>query len=123
MADQGLSTRAVARLVPCDPALISRYANGKRQPSLKVAARLDEILGAGGELTSAAASARAARPAAWPGADLAAVEVARRTGATSVGTAGVERLELHADELAVAYHSTPPRAFLDQAGRSLGYVT
>jgi transcriptional regulator with XRE-family HTH domain len=50
MAGRELSTYAVARKVPCDPSLISRYRSGQQKPSKRLAARLDEVLGAGGEL-------------------------------------------------------------------------
>lgn len=52
MDEQGLGVRALARRVPCDPALISRYRNGRERPSAKVATRLDELLGAGGQLAA-----------------------------------------------------------------------
>lgn len=59
MGRQGVGVRELARQVPCDPGAISRLASGKRRPSAQMAARLDDVLSAGGEL---AASAKAA---AW----------------------------------------------------------
>jgi transcriptional regulator with XRE-family HTH domain len=53
MGDRGLSGKAVARKVPCDPAYISRLVNGKQRPSRQVAERLDDLLGAGGRLVGA----------------------------------------------------------------------
>jgi transcriptional regulator with XRE-family HTH domain len=50
MAERGLSGRALARQMPCDPALISRFINARQQPSAEMAARLDEVLETGGEL-------------------------------------------------------------------------
>ena len=55
MAERGISGNALARRVPCDKALISRYVNGKRKPPAKVARLLDDILGAGGQLAALAA--------------------------------------------------------------------
>jgi transcriptional regulator with XRE-family HTH domain len=55
MAARGVSGYALARLVPCDKALISRYVNDRQPPSRRMAARLDEVLGAGGKLTALAA--------------------------------------------------------------------
>lgn len=66
MAGQGLSGRGLARRVPCDPALISRLAQGRKRPSARMARRLDEVLGAGGALAAAAAQAVAGTPVpAW----------------------------------------------------------
>jgi len=47
----GVSGGELARQVPCDPALVSRYLNGRQQPSRRMASRMDEVLGADGELT------------------------------------------------------------------------
>lgn len=52
MAGRGLSGRALARKVPCDPALISRFVNSKQQPSAEMAQRLDDVLEAGGALVA-----------------------------------------------------------------------
>jgi transcriptional regulator with XRE-family HTH domain len=56
MDERGLSGKALARQVPCDAAYISRLASGKQRPSVKIAQRLDSILGAGGELAGLARS-------------------------------------------------------------------
>jgi len=54
MALRGVTGNELGRQVPCDPALISRYVNGKQRPSRRMACRLDEVLGAGGELAALA---------------------------------------------------------------------
>jgi transcriptional regulator with XRE-family HTH domain len=54
MAAGGLGVRELARLVPCNPGHISNLRNGRKRPSPQVAARLDDILGAGGELSALA---------------------------------------------------------------------
>jgi len=54
MDEREISGRALARKVPCDPGYVSRLASGKQRPSLRIARRLDELLGAGGELAAAA---------------------------------------------------------------------
>lgn len=54
MEERGLGVRALARRVPCDAGYISRLRNDKVSPSAKVARRLDEVLGAGGELAASA---------------------------------------------------------------------
>ena len=51
MDARGVSGGELARQVPCDPALVSRYLNGRQQPSRRMASRMDEVLGADGELT------------------------------------------------------------------------
>jgi transcriptional regulator with XRE-family HTH domain len=54
MAARGVGVRALARRVPCNHALISRYLNGHQVPSPGMAARLDVLLGAGGDLAALA---------------------------------------------------------------------
>lgn len=54
MIERGMSTRKVARAVPCDPGYVSKLTTGARQPSAEMAQRLDEILAAGGELLTLA---------------------------------------------------------------------
>src|SRR5260370_35009409 len=53
MDEREISGRALARKVPCDPGYVSRLASGKQRPSLRIARRLDELLGAGGGLAPA----------------------------------------------------------------------
>ena len=60
MDERGISGNALARRVHCDKGLISRFVNGKQQPSPKLAGLIDKALGAGGEL-----AALAPRPAMW----------------------------------------------------------
>jgi transcriptional regulator with XRE-family HTH domain len=54
MADRGVSGNKLARIAPCDKALISRLVNGRQQPSESMARLLDEALGAGGKLAALA---------------------------------------------------------------------
>ncbi|MGO9221942.1 MAG: helix-turn-helix domain-containing protein [Streptosporangiaceae bacterium] len=58
MTERGVSVREMARRVPCDKALISRYCSGKQRPSLKLAKRCDDLLGAGGDLMALAEPSR-----------------------------------------------------------------
>jgi transcriptional regulator with XRE-family HTH domain len=57
--ERGVSLRALARAAPCDPSLLSRILSGKQRPSGQMAAALDNALGAGGQITAAAAQALA----------------------------------------------------------------
>jgi transcriptional regulator with XRE-family HTH domain len=70
MAERGVGVRALARRVPCDPGYVSQLASGRRRPSAKIAARIDEVLAAGGDLSACARDASrtaALRPAARAG--------------------------------------------------------
>jgi hypothetical protein len=122
MARRGLGVRALARQVPCNHALVSRYLNGHQMPTPGMAARLDALLGAGGEL-----AALAATPARDGGAiaddEIAALELTRHATASEVGAATVEQIELAVDGLAVAYPGTPPAVLLARVRAHLGYVT
>jgi uncharacterized SAM-binding protein YcdF (DUF218 family)/transcriptional regulator with XRE-family HTH domain len=63
MGERDISGNALARRVPCDSALISRYVNGKQDPSRRMAQRLDEALGAEGSLVALVPSTPAGRSA------------------------------------------------------------
>jgi len=122
MAARGLGVRALARQVPCNHALISRYLNGHQVPTPGMAARLDALLGAGGELAALAATpGRDGGPAADD--EIAALELTRHATASEIGTATVEQIELAVDGLAVAYPGTPPGVLLPRVRAHLGYVT
>jgi transcriptional regulator with XRE-family HTH domain len=54
---RGLSLRELARRVPCDASHLSKVVHGRKRPSLRVAARLDDLLDAGGELVALADAA------------------------------------------------------------------
>jgi transcriptional regulator with XRE-family HTH domain len=62
----GLSLRELARRVPCDASHLSKVVHGRKRASLRVAARLDDLLEAGGELV---ALADATAPDGGPGQD------------------------------------------------------
>src|SRR5690348_6075292 len=107
MEERGISANVAAQ-VPCDKALISRYRNGRQHPSLRMARRVDEVLGAGGQLAALAGEAPVDAEDGGPGDEIGALELARRATATDVGTATVERLERAVDSLAMAYPGTAP---------------
>jgi transcriptional regulator with XRE-family HTH domain len=50
LAARGWSQRKLAHQVPCDAGFLSRLIRGHKPPSRKMAARLDELLGADGRL-------------------------------------------------------------------------
>ena len=50
----GLSLRELARRVPCDSSYLAKVVHGRKRASLRVAARLDDLLEAGGELVALA---------------------------------------------------------------------
>jgi transcriptional regulator with XRE-family HTH domain len=54
MSERGLSLRELARRVPCDHSHLSKLAHGDKGASEQLAARLDRVLDAGGELASLA---------------------------------------------------------------------
>jgi transcriptional regulator with XRE-family HTH domain len=55
MAERGISGRELARRLPCDRSYISLLTQGKRRPSPEMGAKIDDLLGAGGELAALAA--------------------------------------------------------------------
>jgi len=127
MAERGVGVRALARRVPCNHALISRYLSGERPPSPGMAVRLDAALGAGGELVALAAAGPEAATDRRPGTarrhdEITALELTRRASASDVGTVTIEQLEQAVDALAVAYAGTPPAVLLARTRAHLAYV-
>ena len=57
---RGLSLRELARRVPCDASHLSKVVHGRKRPSPRVAARLDDALEAAGELVILAGAVEAA---------------------------------------------------------------
>ena len=55
MAERGLSLRGLARAAGYDPSHLSKILSGRKPPSPYLAARLDDVLGAGGTIRQAAA--------------------------------------------------------------------
>jgi transcriptional regulator with XRE-family HTH domain len=127
MHERGLGVRALARLVPCDPALISRLANRRQRVSPEMAQRLDDVLEAGGELAALASAAPVRTPLATasalePDDELAALELTRQATASDVGSPVVGQLARAVDELAIAYPGTPPEELLERVRAYLGYT-
>ena len=57
MDARGLSLRETARRVACSAGYLSNVLHGRKRPSARVSARLDDLLEAGGELITLAATA------------------------------------------------------------------
>jgi hypothetical protein len=57
MEARGLSAAGTARRVSCSPGYLSNVIHGRKRPSARVAARLDDLLQAGGELAALATTA------------------------------------------------------------------
>jgi len=58
MEAQGLSLRALAKAVHCDPSYLSKALHGRKPCGPKLARDIDDALAAGGEIVSAAARSR-----------------------------------------------------------------
>jgi transcriptional regulator with XRE-family HTH domain len=57
METRGLSAAGTARRVSCSPGYLSNVIRGRKRPSARVTARLDDVLRAGGELAALADTA------------------------------------------------------------------
>jgi transcriptional regulator with XRE-family HTH domain len=119
LAERGMSLRDLARHVPCDSGNLSKIARGQKRPSPELAARLDEVLGAGGRLAALA-------PAGAPGAlstDLDLIELARRAEASDLGSGTLELLNAAVDDMCRDYPGAEAAALSARAGQHLRYVT
>jgi tetratricopeptide (TPR) repeat protein len=119
MAERGTGVRQLARALYVNPSHISNIRNGNARPSPELARAIDAQLGAGGQLAELAVRT----PVPVAGDEIAAIELARRAVASDVGDATCERIELATDDMAVAYHRTPPAELLPRVRDHLGYVT
>jgi transcriptional regulator with XRE-family HTH domain len=124
---RGISYRALAARVYQSKTYVHDLASGRAAPTVEVAQRLDEALGAGGALIALVRPQGAvAPPASGDTADdpeLEAVELARRVEASDVSDGTLSRLERAADRMAMSYAGTPPAELLPQVRRYLNYVT
>jgi transcriptional regulator with XRE-family HTH domain len=118
MESRGLSGNALAGKVPCDPGLISRYVNGKQQPSLRMARRLDDVLGAGGELTALARRRRTEAPLPGDEDDVRRRELLGVLGGTVAAASLTERLERLRRSLDGALGTVPTERDADEWDRA-----
>jgi hypothetical protein len=85
MERRGMSLRATAAAAHYDPGMLSKVLAGKRNASPYLAARLDEALGADGEIRAAVTGRPAggkAKPVAWKGAAPSAAVLALQAAMT-----------------------------------------
>lgn len=121
MAERGAGVRQLARACYVNPSHISNIRSGKSRPSPELAEQIDQYLGAGGRL--AALAAAPSGPALPASDEIAAIELGRRALASDVGDGTCGQVEAAVDDMAVAYHRTPPSALLPRVRACLGYVT
>ncbi len=125
---RGTSYRALAARIYQSKTYVHDLATGRAAPTMEVARRLDESLGAGGALVALAQAPGVAPVPALPDesgrdAELDAIELARRIEASDVSEGTLSRLEETADRMAMSYAGTPPAELLPQVRRQLNYVT
>ncbi|GAA4264115.1 helix-turn-helix transcriptional regulator [Dactylosporangium darangshiense] len=120
------SYRALAARVHHGKTHVHDLATGRKAPTPEVAQRLDDALGAGGELAALAAAQTGpvpARDASALDAEIEALELARRVEASDISDGTLGRLEHIADRMAMAYAGTPPAELLPRVRRHIAYVT
>src|SRR5712664_535746 len=127
--DSGTEAQELARQVPCNPGHISNMRQGKKLASLQLAERLDEILGAGGNLVAAALAdgLPADRPAVL--AAIGAVidpsetaELARRLRASEVDAATLEALARTTETLCTQYAYRDPMQLRRETLQWISYI-
>jgi transcriptional regulator with XRE-family HTH domain len=124
LAERGMSLRQAARLAHYDVSYLSKVVNGRKPGSRELAVVLDKVLGSGGVLADLVPDAPAVvRGGVRADDETDAWELGRRVAASDVGTATLDRIEQAVDDLAVAYHGTPPGELLTRIRLHLSYVT
>jgi len=121
LAERGMSLHQAVKVTHYDVSYLSKVVNGHKPGSRDLAEVLDRALGADGAL-AAMAPDKPSRIAAGDD-ETDAWELARLAEASDVGAATLERIEQAVDDLAVAYHGTPPAELLSRVRLHLGYVT
>lgn len=119
-ADRGLSLRDLARRAVYGKSYLHELETGSKQPSMEVAERLDVALQAGGQLTGLVHAAGES-PRIDDG-EVEALELARRVATSDVSAETLDRLELAADELAVAYARVPAIELRPRVQQHLAYI-
>jgi transcriptional regulator with XRE-family HTH domain len=118
-AERGLSVRDLGRSAVYGKSYVHDLETGRKNPTRDVARRLDDALGAGGEL---AAMVKDLGAASVDGYEFDAIELARRVAVSDVSAETLDRLEAATDDLAVAYATTPPAELLPRARQHIGYI-
>jgi transcriptional regulator with XRE-family HTH domain len=115
MRERGYSFRRLAERTYYGKSYVHDLATGRKAPTAETAHRLDEALGAGGELAALAVFVNGAD-------EVDAVDLARRIEASDVSTETLDQLEAAFDDIASAYTTTPPELLLPLARKHIGYV-
>jgi transcriptional regulator with XRE-family HTH domain len=120
LSDRGMSLRQAARLAHYDVSYLSKVVNGRKPGSPDLAAALDKVLDAEGQLT---ALAEMTTPApAVPG-DIELIELARQAGASDLASGTLELLDAAVDRMCRGYPAEDPAGLSERAARHLWYVT
>lgn len=115
--ERAMSLRALAARTYYSKSYLGELATGRKKPSADAARRIDEALGAGGELVSLIEAVGPGEPDEFE-----ALELARRIAASDLSGETLDQLETIVDDLACGYATTPPEELLPRARRSLAYV-
>jgi transcriptional regulator with XRE-family HTH domain len=118
LAERGMSLRQAARLTHFDASYLSKVINGRKAGSPQLAAALDKVLDAGGELVALADA-----PGRSPLADVELVELARQAEASDLGGGTLELLGTAVDRMCRDYPAGDPAELSERAARHLRYVT
>ncbi|WP_165966869.1 helix-turn-helix transcriptional regulator [Actinomadura sp. 7K507] len=118
MTERGVGLRALAKQVPCDSGYLSKVANGHRHPSADMAAKLDELLDAGGGLATLQGTPHA--PVLDGGLDAELFELAARAGTSRLPDGVLDLLDGIVDRLSRDYPTVAPEV-LSERGKT--YLT
>jgi transcriptional regulator with XRE-family HTH domain len=123
MAERGISGNALARKIPCDKALVSRYINGHQKPSPRMARLIDDALGMGGELMRIAVQLPdlPCEDTTLPADDqLEPWEIADVLTRSPVSATAIDFMERAATGFSARYPSTSPTALAPEVHTMLG---
>jgi hypothetical protein len=118
LEERGLSLRALATRTYLGKSTLGALATCQKAPTPDQARIIDQALDAGGKLAALAVP----RQVDTTDDELDALELARRVDASDVSDETLARLERTADELAMAYATTPPSDLKPRIARHLAYV-
>src|SRR5882724_2992340 len=114
--ERGWSLADLAVAIPCDKGHLSRIETGARRPTAELARRIDDVLGARGDVVAAShldvVAADDAKP--WETAEL-----LRRVQANDAAPATIESLHATVFELCCQYATRPPA---DLRGEAHGWM-
>lgn len=122
MAERKIGVRKLAAMVPCDAGYLSKISHDLKAPSAKMAARLDDLLGADGELAALRPAGRVSTVQEITSEDDQRLALALQQPSRA-DLVVVARLRERVHDLDARYDRVPSTSLLSDTGQCLSHIT